>query len=684
MCQTPDSAFVEGLGCLISQVMPPDQDTAVQADENISAARDTDKLAASLTSERGFELAPQLAKKAVTQQGDVLPVISAGMLQQQYRQLQAMQRQQQQQPAIGSKLLLAPGHLPGHSLAGGPPSSKATTHALQLEANVTATAQHVSVHQTGSSVPSTQATARPSQPNTAECARSHRPAGSTPDGCATFCASQPGLPSTGTIGHAQYHQTGGSASDRHATTGRSQQHRPAGSPRRSMPEMQRVLHAQSAASVATAGLTQQRLSHRPSTLLSSPPVSLPSTLPSKLPHRLPSNLSSGQPSQHTVSHTPLDPRLVMAGQQRRTSNIIAPLASALYAPSMHASHHAGFQPPLDPKYAIHVLHQRLSAQMAQQAPAPRVPSSSAACLEPTISHLSGSAGASPGLNGQLLQRGRDSKHGLPSQPEARVSSPSLSIQAISTGAHQIASKSAHQMAATGRHVRGGLLAQAEMQQSVVGAQENLKAAGILLKHLEHLEKQKFPKRDRAAMEAQLLAQSQLDVDTLRAVYRQWLALRACRQLSNASAKGGEQVARFDSSAKGLRGTEQHASHAAANAAEAGQHVSTAAHQHVSAAADQHAQHHVPLHAGTRKQGRLPQFGRSEQAQNPPGFIQDSVALTADAAVTVQLLPASKAAGRASVSDARGRGKLLCAQASLSLHQSGTCRRGRLHRLSGGM
>lgn len=639
MCQTPDSAFVEGLGCLISRVKPPDQDTAFPADESISAARDTETLAASLTPERGFELAPQPAKKAVTQQGVVLPVISAGMLQQQYRQLQAMQKQQQQQPPIGNKLLLAPRLLPSHLPAGGPPSSKAITHACQLEANVVVTARHVSVHQTGNSAPSAQATARASQPDTAGSARSHRPAGSTLDGHAACCASQPGPSSAGTSGHAQYHQTGGNALDRHATTGRSQQQRPAGSPRCSILEMQRVLPVQSTASLATASSTQQRLGHPSSRLLSGPPISLSSTLPSNLSHRLPSNLPSGQSCQHTASHIPLNPRLVMVGQQRRTGNMITQPASAFHAPCMQAFEHAGFQPPLDPKHAIDVLHQRLSAQMAQHAPAPRAPSSSAACLEPPISHLSGAAGAASGLNGQLPQRGRDPKHGQPSQSGANIFSPSLSAQAISIGAHQIARKAAHQMAAAGRNVRGSLLAPAEWQQSMAGAQENMRSAGILLKRLEQLEKQDFPRRDRAAMEAQLLAQSQLDADMLRAVYRQWLTLRACRQLSNASAQGGEQVARFNSSAEGLRGTDQHALHAAARAAEPGQHVSAATNQH-----------HAPMHAGTQSQGWSSQCGRSEQAQCPPGFTQGSVSLTADAAVTVQLLPASKAAGRASVSD----------------------------------
>ena len=83
MHQVPAAAFVEGLGRLISSIRQPKQDAPVAVPAATSAQ--AQQAAAVLT--------PQPISNTVMQQVEKLPVISAGMLQQQFRQLQALQQQ---------------------------------------------------------------------------------------------------------------------------------------------------------------------------------------------------------------------------------------------------------------------------------------------------------------------------------------------------------------------------------------------------------------------------------------------------------------------------------------------------------------------------------------------------------------------------------------------------------------
>ena len=83
MHQVPAAAFVEGLGRLVSSIRQPKQDAPVAVQAATSAQ--AQQAAAVLT--------PQPISKTVMQQVGELPVISAGMLQQQFRQLQVLQQQ---------------------------------------------------------------------------------------------------------------------------------------------------------------------------------------------------------------------------------------------------------------------------------------------------------------------------------------------------------------------------------------------------------------------------------------------------------------------------------------------------------------------------------------------------------------------------------------------------------------
>ena len=93
--QAPISAHTESLGSLLSQVTAHVQGSVPVPDLAPAATPGQGMPAGTLASKVGSELAPQPAKKVVTQQGSILPVISAGMLRQQIRHLQALQKHQQ-------------------------------------------------------------------------------------------------------------------------------------------------------------------------------------------------------------------------------------------------------------------------------------------------------------------------------------------------------------------------------------------------------------------------------------------------------------------------------------------------------------------------------------------------------------------------------------------------------------
>lgn len=93
--ETFSSADTDGLRRLLREVASANQRPASLLELALAATPDQDALASTLAPKTGNELAPQPAKKVVTQQGDVLPVISAGMLRQQFRHLQALQKQHQ-------------------------------------------------------------------------------------------------------------------------------------------------------------------------------------------------------------------------------------------------------------------------------------------------------------------------------------------------------------------------------------------------------------------------------------------------------------------------------------------------------------------------------------------------------------------------------------------------------------
>ena len=123
MRQAPNPLSNESLGRLLS-LRVPDQGSVPLPRLVPAATLDQDMLTGKLAPEPGSELAPQPAKKVLTQQGHSLPVISAGMLRQQFRHLQALQKQQQGARS-GSTPLLAPdpaamaGHAPHQQLASG-------------------------------------------------------------------------------------------------------------------------------------------------------------------------------------------------------------------------------------------------------------------------------------------------------------------------------------------------------------------------------------------------------------------------------------------------------------------------------------------------------------------------------------------------------------------------------------
>ena len=79
----------------LSQVRAPDQRSVPLPKLALAATPNQDMLTGTLAPKACSELAPQPAQKPLTQQGATLPVISAGMLRQQFRHLQALQKQQQ-------------------------------------------------------------------------------------------------------------------------------------------------------------------------------------------------------------------------------------------------------------------------------------------------------------------------------------------------------------------------------------------------------------------------------------------------------------------------------------------------------------------------------------------------------------------------------------------------------------
>lgn len=117
MHQVPAAAFVEGLGRLISSIRQPKQDAPVAVPAATSAQ--AQQAAAVLT--------PQPISNTVMQQVEKLPVISAGMLQQQFRQLQALQQQgansagmpqQSAHPLLAANLAAAAGRAQAQRPAG--------------------------------------------------------------------------------------------------------------------------------------------------------------------------------------------------------------------------------------------------------------------------------------------------------------------------------------------------------------------------------------------------------------------------------------------------------------------------------------------------------------------------------------------------------------------------------------
>ena len=93
--QAPTSAHTESLGSLLSQVAAHVQGSGPLLKLASAATHGQGMPASTLAPKAGAELEPQPAKKVVTQQGSLLPVISAGMLWQQIRHLQALQKHQQ-------------------------------------------------------------------------------------------------------------------------------------------------------------------------------------------------------------------------------------------------------------------------------------------------------------------------------------------------------------------------------------------------------------------------------------------------------------------------------------------------------------------------------------------------------------------------------------------------------------